>query len=342
MKLIELDGSAGGGQMLRTALTLAMVTGKPFRMTNIRGKRRKPGLMRQHLTCVKAACEISEGSADGAEMGSTELVFRAGKLRHGKYEFAIGTAGSTGLLFQTLLPALSLAGGESRVRLTGGTHNPLAPPFDFLDQVFLPAMRRIGYDASLDLVQTGFAPAGGGVIDCTIRVAEKLTPLHLSDRGVLISSSIRVPVRGLPPGIAERVLAAALDAFPCEDSRIHGLPDGPGQGVLCLVESRFEHAVEMVCTFGEMNVSSEKVGRRAGRAMRDFIDSGVPVGRYLADQLLLPMALAGGGEILTLKSDDHVPTNIDVIQKFLPVQFEITRPSQGRRKIICHAESVNG
>ena len=106
MKPLQLDGTTGGGQMLRTALSLAMVTGQPFRMTNIRGKRPKPGLMRQHLTCVKAACEISGGTADGAEIGSTELVFRAGKLTGGNYQFAIGTAGSTGLLFQTLLPAL--------------------------------------------------------------------------------------------------------------------------------------------------------------------------------------------------------------------------------------------
>ena len=149
MKPIQLDGTTGGGQMLRTALSLAMVTGQPFRMTNIRGKRPKPGLMRQHLTCVKAACEISGGTADGAEIGSTELVFRAGKLKGGNYQFAIGTAGSTGLLFQTLLPALLHADGPSTLRLEGGTHNPMAPPFEFLDRVFLPALRRMGADVSI-------------------------------------------------------------------------------------------------------------------------------------------------------------------------------------------------
>ncbi|OYV06181.1 MAG: RNA 3'-phosphate cyclase, partial [Verrucomicrobiales bacterium VVV1] len=161
-KAIQLDGGEGGGQMLRTALSLAMITGQPFRMVRIRGKRQRPGLMRQHLTCVNAACAVSGGTADGAEIGSTELVFRAGKVRGGVYDFAIGTAGSTGLLFQTLLPALLLADASSTLRLSGGTHNPMAPPFEFLDRVFLPAIRRMGAVASIRLIESGFAPAGGG------------------------------------------------------------------------------------------------------------------------------------------------------------------------------------
>jgi RNA 3'-terminal phosphate cyclase (ATP) len=146
-------------------------------MTNIRGKRPRPGLMRQHLTCVKAACEISGGTADGAEIGSTELVFRAGKIRAGDYHFAIGTAGSTGLLFQTLLPALWQAAGPSTLKLEGGTHNPLAPPFDFLDRVFLPALKKASVEASITLHTAGFAPAGGGVVECRIEACAIV--LHL-------------------------------------------------------------------------------------------------------------------------------------------------------------------
>lgn len=340
MKPILLDGSSGGGQMLRTALTLALVTGRPFHMKNIRGKRHKPGLMRQHLTCVRAACEISGGSADGAQPGSAELVFRAGKVLPGSYEFAIGTAGSTGLLFQTLLPALALAGGESRLRLSGGTHNPLAPPFDFLDRVFLPAARRMGFDASLELAQTGFAPAGGGIINAVIRPADNLKPFVLLERGNLVSSRIRVPVRGLAPGIAERILAAAVEHFPCEDARIDGRPNGPGQGVACIVESAFEHVSEMACVPGEMGVSSETLGKRAGKSMAHFLASGANVGRYLADQLLLPMALSGGGEFLTLTPDDHVPTNISVIEKFLPVKFQVAREEGGLWRISCDGDSA--
>ncbi len=210
MKPIQLDGTHGGGQMLRTALSLAMVTGQPFRMTNIRGKRQKPGLMRQHLTCVNAACEISDGTADGAEIGSTEIVFHAGKPRGGAYQFAIGTAGSTTLLFQTLLPALLHADGPSTLRLEGGTHNPLAPPFEFIDRVFLPAIRRMGADAAVKLEKCGFAPVGGGVIVCEIHPCAKLDPIEFHERGELVSLNLRVPTCNLPISIAGRILDAAL------------------------------------------------------------------------------------------------------------------------------------
>lgn len=334
MKPILLDGSTGGGQMLRTALTLALASGRPFHIKNIRGKRQKPGLMRQHLTCVRAACEISGGSVDGAEVGSTEIIFRSGSVRPSHYDFSIGTAGSTGLLFQTLFPALALAGGESSLRLSGGTHNPLAPSFDFLDRVFLPAARKMGFDATIILKQTGFAPAGGGLIEAVIRPAGNLTPLVLTDRGPLVSSRVRVPVRGIA-GVGERILTATLEHFPCDDARIDALPPGPGQGVCCIVESVFEHVVEMTCTPGEINVSSESVGKRAGKAMAHFHESGAPVGRYLADQLLLPMALAGGGNFLTLTPDDHVPANISVIESFLPVKFLVARANAGLWHISC-------
>lgn len=331
MKLIQLDGSTGGGQMLRTALSLAMVTGQPFRMTHIRGKRPKPGLMRQHLTCVKAACEISGGTADGAEIGSTELVFRAGKLKGGAYQFAIGTAGSTGLLFQTLLPALLHADGPSTLRLEGGTHNPMAPPFEFLDRVFLPALRRMGADVSISLVQSGFAPVGGGVIECEIQPCARLTPIALHERGELKSMNLRVPIRNLQIAIGGRMLDAALKQFPCDDATVEIREPGPGRGVCCLYEAVFENCEELSSSFGETNVTAERVGRRAAKNLKDFISSGVAVGRHLADQLLLPMALAGSGGFTTTVPDDHVPTNISVIEKFLPVNFRIEEGDRGKR-----------
>lgn len=334
MKLLQLDGTSGGGQMLRTALSLAMVTGQPFRMTHIRGKRPKPGLMRQHLTCVKAACEISGGTADGAEIGSTELVFRGGELDGGVYQFAIGTAGSTGLLFQTLLPALLHAAGPSMLRLEGGTHNPMAPPFEFLDRVFLPALRRMGVEVSLSLIQSGFAPVGGGVIECEIQPCKKLTPPDFHDRGELKSKKLCVPIRHLQIGIGERMLKAALAQFPCDDASVERREPGPGRGVCCLFEAVFEKGEELTSSFGETNVTAERVGRRAAKDLQDFIGSGAAVGRYLADQLLLPMALAGSGSFTALVLDDHVPTNISVIEKFLPVKFMIDESERGKRIVM--------
>lgn len=328
-----LNGQSGGGQMLRTALSLSMLTGQPFRMTAIRGQRSRPGLMRQHLTCVKASAAICEGSAEGAEIGSTELVFRPGRIRGGDYHFAIGTAGSTGLLFQTLLPALLHADHPSTLRLEGGTHNPLAPPFEFLDRVFLPALRRMGAEASLCLLESGFAPAGGGTITAAIPPCPQLAPCDFRDRGALQALRIRVPIRNLPITIAERIRDAALTRLPDADAAIDHREPGPGRGVCCLVEAAFEHAAELTSAFGEQGVSSERVGNRAAKVMADYLGTGAVVGRCLADQLLLPMALAGSGVFLTMGVDDHVPTNIRVIETFLPVKFRVTPGVHGQVEI---------
>jgi RNA 3'-terminal phosphate cyclase (ATP) len=296
MKIIQLDGTSGGGQMLRTALTLAMITGQPFRMTCVRGKRRKPGLMRQHLTCVRAACEISGGTVDGAEIGSTEIIFRAGKLR-------------------------------GRLRLEGGTHNPLAPPFEFIDRVFLPALRQMGVEASVSLLESGFAPVGGGIIECEIQPCAKFLPLILHERGALTSMNLRVPIRNLNANIGSRILAAALAQLPCEDAAIETREPGPGRGVCCLYEAQFENTAELASSCGETNVTAERVGRRAAKQLQDFISSQVPVGRHLADQLLLPMALAGSGSFTT------------IIEKFLPVKFKIEQGDRGR--CVIEVESVS-
>ncbi|MCX6879661.1 MAG: RNA 3'-terminal phosphate cyclase [Verrucomicrobia bacterium] len=331
--LILLDGTSGGGQMLRTALALAMVTGQAFRMEHIRGQRRKPGLMRQHLTCVRAAGEISGGTVVGAEIGATELTFHPGMIRGGDYHFAIGTAGSTGLLFQTLLPALLHAAGPSTLRLEGGTHNPLAPPFEFLERVFLPALRRMGADATISLVQSGFAPVGGGIMEATITPCGNLNPLALHDRGDLRALRIRVPIRNLSAAIGQRMLDAALEMLPCEDASVEPREPGPGRGVCCLIEAAFEQITELTSDFGEQGVGAERIGARAAKNMHDFIGSRAAVGRHLADQLLLPLALAGSGSFTTMVPDSHVPTNITVIEKFLPVKFRITEATRGTRVI---------
>ncbi len=334
MKPIQIDGTTGGGQMLRTALTLAMITGQPFRMSHIRGKRQKPGLMRQHLTCVKAACEISDGSVDGAEIGSTEIVFRAGKVRAGSYSYAIGTAGSTTLLLQTLLPALLYADSSSKLRLEGGTHNPLAPPFEFIDRVFLPTLRRMGAEAAVSLVQSGFAPVGGGMIECEIQPCTKLQPFELHNRGELKSMKLRVPIRNLKANIGDRMLASALEQLPCEDATVEVREPGPGLGVCCLYEAQFENTSELVSCFGESNVTAERVGFRAAKSLKDFMSSQTPVGRHLADQLLLPLALAGHGSFTTMIPDDHVTTNISIIEKFLPVHIKIEKMEKGRHMVM--------
>src|SRR5215510_1529252 len=188
--MIEIDGASGegGGQILRSSLSLAICTGQPFRIANIRANREKPGLMRQHLTAVKAAAEVCAGEVDGAELGSRALTFRPGKLAAGDYSFAIGTAGSCTLVLQTVLPPLLLATETSSIRITGGTHNKGSPPVDFLARAFLPLINRMGPKVNLELVRHGFYPRGGGEIRVDIVPSTKLEPITLLERGARVDA----------------------------------------------------------------------------------------------------------------------------------------------------------
>jgi RNA 3'-terminal phosphate cyclase (ATP) len=204
--MITIDGSTGegGGQVLRTSLGLSLVTGRPFRIENIRAGRQKPGLMRQHLTAVRAAAQISNATLSGDEIGSRELHFEPGAVKHGSYEFAVGTAGSATLVLQTVLPGLIVAQGPSQLTLKGGTHNPWSPPFDFLAKVFLPLLARMGANVTVKLVRPGFYPAGGGEFTVDIQPATdgRLRPLELMERGEIIGRHARAIVARLPDQIA--------------------------------------------------------------------------------------------------------------------------------------------
>lgn len=328
-KLLRLDGSAGGGQMLRTALSLAAITGQGFTMTRIRGNRPRPGLMRQHLTCVLSAAEICGAEVEGAVIGSTEIIFRPGSIQAGNYQFAIGTAGSTALLFQTLLPILWSAGASSELRLEGGTHNPMAPPYEFLDEVFLPAVGLAGVTCELELGSAGFIPVGGGDLRARIAPCPGLAPLDLTARPTYDAPTLRLIHRNLPAGILERTIEGAREIFPDIEALLVTAAPGPSAGLCALVSVTGSGLSEMSSTCGDRGIRAEQVGRRAAKPLRDFLGAAVPVGRHLADQLLLPMALAGEGVFLTMKPDDHVSTNIAVIERFLPVSFQIREGERG-------------
>src|SRR5688572_20326178 len=198
--MLTIDGSMGegGGQILRSALALSVITGTPFRIANIRANRDRPGLRRQHTTAVRAAAQICGGDVVGAEVDSRELTFRPGKVAPGDYTFDIGSAGSTTLVLQTVLPPLLLAGGPSTLVLEGGTHNPGGPPADFVERVFLPVINRMGPRVQLALERPGFAPAGAGRLIVAIEPAARLQPVTLNERGKLIRRRARVVVAGLP------------------------------------------------------------------------------------------------------------------------------------------------
>ena len=204
--MLRIDGSfgEGGGQILRSSLALSLVTGRPFVIENIRANRKKPGLRRQHLSAVMAAAEVSQAQVEGAAIGSMRLTFRPGTVRPGNYTFDVGSAGSTTLVLQTVLPALLLAEGESNLTLRGGTHNPMAPPFDFLTKSYLPLVNRLGPTVEARLIRPGFYPVGGGEFTVHIQPARQLGRLELIDRGEILAHRVRVLLANLPRHIAER------------------------------------------------------------------------------------------------------------------------------------------
>jgi RNA 3'-terminal phosphate cyclase (ATP) len=320
MKMIEIDGSEGegGGQILRSSLSLAICTQQPFRIANIRANREKPGLMRQHLTAVKAAAEICAGELDGAELGSRALTFRPGRLSAGDYSFAIGTAGSCTLVFQTVLPALLTAGGESRVRITGGTHNRASPPFDFLARSFLPLLGRMGANVQLDLTSYGFFPRGGGEIRARIAPAKRLAAINLPERGAWVRGYAEAYVSAVPIHVGQReleVIGRAL-TWPQEQLLLRGLPNDVGPGNAVTITLEHEHVTEVFTGFGEKGLRAESVAEHAAGAARNYLAAVAPVGEHLADQLLLPMALGDGGSFVTASATPHLRSNIAVIERF--------------------------
>ena len=324
--MITIDGShgEGGGQMLRTSLALSLVTGTPFRMVNIRANRAKPGLMRQHLTAVTAAAEIGRAQVEAAAVGARELTFTPGEVAPGDYHFAIGTAGSTMLVLQAILPAILSAPAPSTITLEGGTHARGAPPFEFLDRVFLPRINRMGPTVHATLERCGFYPAGGGRVVIAITPAP-LRPLELMDRGRTVSRTATALLSQLPGHIAERELAVVRERLGFEDHELHhrSTRDCVGPGNALLIEIASEHTAELFSAFGELGKTAEAVANDAVAEARDYLASGAPVGPHLADQLLLPLALAGRGRFRTAPLTQHARTNIDIIRRFLPVTIEI-------------------
>jgi RNA 3'-terminal phosphate cyclase (ATP) len=336
--MITIDGSfgEGGGQVLRTALALSMCTGQPLRIENIRAKRQKPGLLRQHLACVRAAKQICGAAVDGDAIGSSALSFKPGTVRAGDYTFTIGSAGSTTLVLQTVLPPLMCATSPSVITLEGGTHNPLAPPFEFLELTFLPLLRRMGSDVSAALDRAGFYPAGGGRFRATIGRAAKLSPIELTARSLPTSRRARAVVAGLPGEIAVRELARLRQDLRLTDdeTEIRQLPDEWGPGNVLMLELAGDEVTEIITGFGERGVSAEAVAVNVAREAKQFLANRVPVGEHLADQLLIPMALAGGGAFATGPLSLHATTNIAVVQRFLPDVCIATRECADRTIVV--------
>lgn len=335
--MLQLDGSVGegGGQILRTALGLSLVTGTPFTIDRIRAGREKPGLLRQHLTAVQAAAAVGKAEVSGAAIGSRFLKFRPGAVEPGSYSFSVGSAGSATLVLQTVLPALLTAKGSSTLSLEGGTHNAWAPPFDFLEKAFLPLLARMGAKVAVKLERRGFYPAGGGRFTAAIEPASRLERLDLPVRGKVAAQRGAAIVSSLPAGIAQRELKVLERSLSMDRTRLKVVEDrtstGPGNVVFVEVES--EHVTEVFTGFGEKRVSAEAVAEKLAKEVRDYLEAEAPVGEYLADQLLIPLALAGGGSFVTTPLSSHSTTNMEVIREFLSRKFTVDRSAETRHRV---------
>jgi RNA 3'-terminal phosphate cyclase (ATP) len=329
MNMIELDGSTGegGGQILRSALTLAMITGRPFHIRQIRARRTKPGLMRQHLVAVQAAAQICGARVSGAAVGSQELEFIPGKVRGGEYRFAIGTAGSCTLVLQTVLPALLTAERPSTLRLLGGTHNPMAPPVQFLQRAYCRALAGMGAEIDVGLERFGFYPAGGGEVVASVTPCAQLRPREWMERGERKAAYAECFIAGIPPRVAQRELECVGKAMNWAEEQLlaRHLPDEQGPGNALMLTLEHEHITEVFTAFGEKSVSAEDVARQVVQRARQYLSTKAAVAEYLGDQLMLPLALAHGGGFTVDEVSMHARTNAEVIETFLPVRFEFGR-----------------
>lgn len=328
METIFIDGSTGegGGQILRTSLALSCITGKALHIENIRASRPNPGLARQHLSCVNAASQISSAKCTGAALRSGTLDFRPRTVHSGDFFFDIGSAGSASLVIQTVLPALFLADKPSTVTVIGGTHNPLAPPFVFLSETFLPAIAIAGFHARCKLIKHGFFPAGGGKILFNVQPCHKESQqkIDLSQPPDRLQISARIYLAKLPVQIAQRqqklLLNSSLKIKNIEHIQVKD-SDGPGNCV-CIRASAARRTT-VFTAFGMRGKPSEQVVNEVVDLANHFLDSGAVVDGFLADQLLIYMALARAGSFTTDRISNHLNTNIEVIKKFLPVDFVI-------------------
>jgi len=345
-EFVVIDGSKGGGQMLRNAVALSAVSGRPVRVTNIRGARPRPGLRPQHLMAVRAAGEACGADLAGAEIGSGEIDFRPGEIRpRTDWRFDVGTAGSLMLVLQCLLPALACAQSESQITLIGGTDVPFAPPFDYFQEVFLPALAELGPRGDVRLVRRGFYPKGGGEVEVRVTPAEAIRPITCSERGRVTHIRGRAYSQGLPGHIVERMRKAALRTLAAaglEEAEIDAevLPRGRSEGCGIVLWAQCEHGRRLgASALGRRGKRAEEVGEEAARGLLDELESGGAVDSRLADQMIVWMAIADGpSELTTSRLTDHVRSAAQVAETITAARFSL---EEGPPALVrCHPAPV--
>lgn len=342
---IRIDGSTGegGGQILRTALALSAVTLRPLTLTNIRKKRKNPGLGNQHLACARALAQVTEAEVVGDRFGSLELQFSPKTIRTGEFTWDVaeerGSAGSVTLILQALLPVLGLAAAPTTITLKGGTHVPLSPSVHYLKHVFLPMLGKLGMDVQLELSQAGWYPRGGGEVRVSIKPAKELRPQRWINRGNLEGIIGWSLVSNLPLSIAERQREAALKVLrqnqleaqvTCEE-----LP-AKGQGTCLALIANFEETLAGFDALGKPGKPAEAVGKEAAKELLEHLKTDAALDPHLADQVVIFLALAalstlpsglapsaGPSEFTTAQVTQHLLTNVWTLQQCLPLSISV-------------------
>ena len=327
--MLTIDGSygEGGGQILRTALTLSTVTGKPFTIKNIRANRANPGLRAQHLKSVEAAGLITNALMEGNKLNSTHLTFKPRAIKSGQYLSEIGTAGSTSLVLQTIFLPLSSAENHSKVTITGGTHVPWSPCYHYLEMQWLPFMKRLGFNAKLKLAKAGFYPQGGGKIIIEIQSNKKISALNVLNRGKLKRVHAISAYANLNPQVAERQKNQAIQILRTKnllpDIDIVEMP-ARGKNTMMLLLGLFENSQCCYYALGARGKPAEQVAKEAVHNFLKFIATSGVFDEFLADQILIPLALTDGlSRYKTPRVTQHLLTNIETIQSFIPVDIKV-------------------
>ena len=335
---ITINGSEGGGQMLRNAVALSAVTGRPVRVLSIRGARPQPGLRPQHLMSVRSVAQVCGATLTGAEIGSCQIEFQPGEIRPRQdWRLDIGTAGSTMLLLQSLLPALARAEGPSQLTLTGGTDVPFAPPFDYFDQVFLPALSELGPRVAMQLVRRGFYPKGGGEVRATVEPAT-VRSFSWCERGPVTRIVGRCYSQGLPSHIAERMRDSAINVLRGSGYRpeieLEVVERGPSEGCGIVLWAECEGGRRLDgSALGRRGRRAEEVGREAAHALLAELAGDWAVETHLADQLIVWMALADGpSEFTTAMLTDHVRNAVIVVEAIAGARFTLEEGRPARVK----------
>lgn len=334
--MITIDGSIGegGGQILRYALALAAVLGKPIKIINIRAKRHNPGLQQQHLTCVKAIATMTNANIEGAYRGSMELVFKPKSLRGGNYVFDIGTAGSISLVLQSLLPILPFLDKRTEIEIRGGTDVPMSPPIDYIRCVLLPLIKYLGLELEVNVVRRGHYPRGGGMVRIVVEPTHILKNVDIIERGNLIKIGGISHCVKLPSHIAERQAKAAKEYIVSKNINVpidieleyYG-PDkdphlGPGSGIVLYLET--EKSILGSDSLGAKEKPAEVVGKEAAEKLYKEIISGAAIDRHAGDMLIPLLALAKGTSRITVSDISlHTRTAIEIVKILLETQISI-------------------